>query len=88
MEHTNDDITTLGAKLDGLDLSAGERSVLDAVLAREDDAVGHGDSGFGLKIGRLFDTMADTNPYFEGPGNQTFRDPISNGDLGSGRRDA
>ena len=86
MERNSDDIQTLGAKLDALELTTGERAVLDAVLSREDEAAGYSQIGFGIKIGQLFDTISDA-PNLDGAGSYLRPPPIANGDLGSGRRD-
>jgi hypothetical protein len=87
MEHSNVDVASLGAKLDGLELTEGEQAILDAIFARDDETVGHSDSGFGLNIGGLIDIMSKPNPYYEGAGNHVTKDPISGTDLGSGRRE-
>lgn len=88
MEHSNVDVASLGSKLDGLELSRGERAVLDAILAREDETVGHRHGGFGLKIGGLLDIISNPSPYYDGAGNHIAQDPISSRDLGSGRRES
>lgn len=82
MEHTNEDIDSLGAKLDSLDLTDGERAILDTLIAGDDDVAGHGDLGFGMKIGTVLNT---SKPYFDGAGSHIANDPISGGDLGSSR---
>lgn len=63
MNYDSTDITSLGAKLDALDLSDGERHILDVALSRQDDTAGFGRRGYGVKIGALLDSFTGRNPY-------------------------